>query len=161
MSVTVINQILFIWCICNPDEFESTLWKKGKDNKQFLKRIFLLSRKDFTLKYFMKEDVSSFFVHFWSYLIHNVLWVYLGYSQLSFCFQSFKIILSLRLPKMSSAWRTWMQFSSQRSLVTLTVCRSPMCRTNVPGICLFTMRTDRWTHLFISFISRLNLIRVY
>lgn len=38
------------------DEFESTLWKKGKDNKQFLKRIFLLSRKDFTLKYFMKED---------------------------------------------------------------------------------------------------------
>ncbi|XP_042283321.1 arf-GAP with dual PH domain-containing protein 2-like isoform X3 [Thunnus maccoyii] len=38
------------------DVFESTLWKKGKDNKQFLKRIFLLSRKDFTLRYFMKED---------------------------------------------------------------------------------------------------------
>ncbi|XP_029019067.1 arf-GAP with dual PH domain-containing protein 2 [Betta splendens] len=38
------------------DPFESTLWKKGKDNKQFLKRIFLLSRKDFTLKYFIKED---------------------------------------------------------------------------------------------------------
>uniref|UniRef100_A0A8C4DX28 ArfGAP with dual PH domains 2 n=1 Tax=Dicentrarchus labrax TaxID=13489 RepID=A0A8C4DX28_DICLA len=34
----------------------STLWKKGKDNKQFLKRIFLLSRKDFTLRYFIKED---------------------------------------------------------------------------------------------------------
>ncbi|XP_068583051.1 arf-GAP with dual PH domain-containing protein 2-like isoform X1 [Cebidichthys violaceus] len=40
------------------DQFESTLWKKGKDNKQFLKRIFLLSRKDFTLRYFIKEDVS-------------------------------------------------------------------------------------------------------
>ncbi|TNN70986.1 Arf-GAP with dual PH domain-containing protein 2 [Liparis tanakae] len=39
-----------------PDQFESTLWKKGKDNKQFLKRIFLLSRKDFTLRYFIKED---------------------------------------------------------------------------------------------------------
>ncbi|XP_056264828.1 arf-GAP with dual PH domain-containing protein 2-like [Pseudoliparis swirei] len=38
------------------DQFESTLWKKGKDNKQFLKRIFLLSRKDFTLRYFIKED---------------------------------------------------------------------------------------------------------
>ncbi|XP_035515357.1 arf-GAP with dual PH domain-containing protein 2-like [Morone saxatilis] len=38
------------------DLFESTLWKKGKDNKQFLKRIFLLSRKDFTLRYFIKED---------------------------------------------------------------------------------------------------------
>ncbi|TKS67996.1 Arf-GAP with dual PH domain-containing protein 1 [Collichthys lucidus] len=41
------------------DLFESTLWKKGKDNKQFLKRIFLLSRKDFTLRYFIKEDVST------------------------------------------------------------------------------------------------------
>ncbi|XP_070683698.1 arf-GAP with dual PH domain-containing protein 2-like [Pempheris klunzingeri] len=40
----------------NSDPFESTLWKKGKDNKQFLKRIFLLSRKDFTLRYFIKED---------------------------------------------------------------------------------------------------------
>ncbi|XP_078136760.1 arf-GAP with dual PH domain-containing protein 2-like isoform X1 [Sander vitreus] len=38
------------------DLFESTLWKKGKDNKQFLKRIFLLSQKDFTLRYFIKED---------------------------------------------------------------------------------------------------------
>uniref|UniRef100_A0A8C6P6T1 ArfGAP with dual PH domains 2 n=1 Tax=Nothobranchius furzeri TaxID=105023 RepID=A0A8C6P6T1_NOTFU len=36
--------------------FEVVLWKKGKDNKQFLKRIFLLSQKDFTLRYFIKED---------------------------------------------------------------------------------------------------------
>ncbi|CAJ1053582.1 arf-GAP with dual PH domain-containing protein 2-like isoform X1 [Xyrichtys novacula] len=36
--------------------FEATLWKKGKDNKQFLKRIFQLSPKDFTLKYFIKEE---------------------------------------------------------------------------------------------------------
>lgn len=35
-----------------------TLWKKGKDNKQFLKRRFLLSRTDFTLRYFIKGDVS-------------------------------------------------------------------------------------------------------
>ncbi|XP_035021988.1 arf-GAP with dual PH domain-containing protein 2 isoform X3 [Hippoglossus stenolepis] len=38
------------------DLFESTLMKKGKDNKQFLKRNFLLSQKDFTLRYFTKED---------------------------------------------------------------------------------------------------------
>ncbi|XP_068177454.1 arf-GAP with dual PH domain-containing protein 2-like [Antennarius striatus] len=38
------------------DVFQSTLWKKGKDNKQFLKRIFQLSQKDFTLKYFTNED---------------------------------------------------------------------------------------------------------
>ncbi|KAM4751375.1 arf-GAP with dual PH domain-containing protein 1-like isoform 2-T2 [Anableps anableps] len=38
------------------DFFESTLWKKGRDNKQYLKRIFLLSQKDFTLRYFTKED---------------------------------------------------------------------------------------------------------
>nr|XP_040042123.1 arf-GAP with dual PH domain-containing protein 2-like [Gasterosteus aculeatus aculeatus] len=38
------------------DQFESTLWKKGKNKKQFLKRIFLLSRRDFTLRYFIKDD---------------------------------------------------------------------------------------------------------
>uniref|UniRef100_A0A3B4A4Z4 PH domain-containing protein n=1 Tax=Periophthalmus magnuspinnatus TaxID=409849 RepID=A0A3B4A4Z4_9GOBI len=36
--------------------FEIVLWKKGKKNKQFLKRSFLLSQKDFTLRYFVKED---------------------------------------------------------------------------------------------------------
>ncbi|XP_062287073.1 arf-GAP with dual PH domain-containing protein 2-like isoform X3 [Scomber scombrus] len=41
------------------DLFESTLWKKGKDNRQFLKRIFSLSKKDFTLKYFIKEDSKT------------------------------------------------------------------------------------------------------
>lgn len=46
----------------NPDQFVSTLWKKGKDNKQFLKRTFLLSRKDFTLRYYIKEDVSCSFI---------------------------------------------------------------------------------------------------
>ncbi|KAJ0032975.1 hypothetical protein NQD34_000082 [Periophthalmus magnuspinnatus] len=38
------------------DPFEIVLWKKGKKNKQFLKRSFLLSQKDFTLRYFVKED---------------------------------------------------------------------------------------------------------
>lgn len=55
------SSISFIY-LCDvfiSDLFESTLWKKGKDNKQFLKRIFLLSRKDFTLRYFIKEDVST------------------------------------------------------------------------------------------------------
>ncbi|XP_059195615.1 arf-GAP with dual PH domain-containing protein 2-like [Centropristis striata] len=47
------NNYLQAYC---SDQFESILWKKGKDNKQFLKRVFLLSRKDFTLKYFTKED---------------------------------------------------------------------------------------------------------
>uniref|UniRef100_A0A3B4EY39 ArfGAP with dual PH domains 2 n=1 Tax=Pundamilia nyererei TaxID=303518 RepID=A0A3B4EY39_9CICH len=36
--------------------FEATLWKKGKDSKQFFKSTFLLSQKDFTLRYFIKED---------------------------------------------------------------------------------------------------------
>ncbi|CAL8332995.1 unnamed protein product [Merluccius merluccius] len=35
---------------------ESTLWKKGKVKKSFLKRTFLLSRKEFTLRYFVRED---------------------------------------------------------------------------------------------------------
>ncbi|XP_019939910.2 arf-GAP with dual PH domain-containing protein 2-like isoform X1 [Paralichthys olivaceus] len=41
------------------DLFESALWKKGKDSKQFLKRFFLLSQKDFTLRYFIKEDSKA------------------------------------------------------------------------------------------------------
>uniref|UniRef100_I3KNW6 ArfGAP with dual PH domains 2 n=1 Tax=Oreochromis niloticus TaxID=8128 RepID=I3KNW6_ORENI len=39
-----------------PKLFEATLWKKGKESKQFLKSTFLLSQKDFTLRYFIKED---------------------------------------------------------------------------------------------------------
>ncbi|XP_051940077.1 arf-GAP with dual PH domain-containing protein 2-like isoform X1 [Hippocampus zosterae] len=38
------------------DTIEETLWKKGKDNRHFLKRIFLLSHKDFTLRYFTKQN---------------------------------------------------------------------------------------------------------
>lgn len=47
--------------VSTPDVFESTLWKKGRDNKQFLRRIFVLSQMDFTLRYFTKEDVSYFY----------------------------------------------------------------------------------------------------
>ncbi|KAJ8363502.1 hypothetical protein SKAU_G00123330 [Synaphobranchus kaupii] len=39
--------------------YEGTLWKKGKDNKQFLKRRFILSERDFTLKYFTRDDESK------------------------------------------------------------------------------------------------------
>ncbi|XP_066530752.1 arf-GAP with dual PH domain-containing protein 2 isoform X2 [Hoplias malabaricus] len=38
--------------------YEGVLWKKGKDNGQFLKRKFVLSEQDFTLKYY-KEDESK------------------------------------------------------------------------------------------------------
>nr|XP_057939429.1 arf-GAP with dual PH domain-containing protein 2-like isoform X2 [Doryrhamphus excisus] len=38
------------------DTSEVILWKKGKDNKHFFKRVFLLSRNDFTLRYFTKEE---------------------------------------------------------------------------------------------------------
>ncbi|XP_069050763.1 arf-GAP with dual PH domain-containing protein 1 isoform X3 [Lepisosteus oculatus] len=36
--------------------YEGVLWKKGKDNGQFLKRKFILSESDFTLKYYTKEE---------------------------------------------------------------------------------------------------------
>ncbi|KAJ8001924.1 hypothetical protein DPEC_G00174460 [Dallia pectoralis] len=36
--------------------YEGILWKRGKDNKQFLKRRFVLSKTDFTLSYFTKGD---------------------------------------------------------------------------------------------------------
>ncbi|XP_051570929.1 arf-GAP with dual PH domain-containing protein 2-like isoform X2 [Myxocyprinus asiaticus] len=40
------------------DVYEGMLWKKGKDNGQFLERKFVLSVHDFTLKYY-KEDESK------------------------------------------------------------------------------------------------------
>ncbi|KAG7281660.1 hypothetical protein CRUP_019172, partial [Coryphaenoides rupestris] len=40
----------------NSDVLEAILWKKGKNKKAFLKRSFLLSRTEFTLRYFVRED---------------------------------------------------------------------------------------------------------
>ena len=37
---------------------EGYLWKRGKDDKKFQKRRFVLSETDNTLKYYNKEDVS-------------------------------------------------------------------------------------------------------
>ncbi|XP_034395400.1 arf-GAP with dual PH domain-containing protein 2 isoform X2 [Cyclopterus lumpus] len=39
--------------------YEGVLWKKGKENTQFLKRKFVLSERDFTLTYYNKEDESK------------------------------------------------------------------------------------------------------
>ncbi|XP_026181863.1 arf-GAP with dual PH domain-containing protein 2 isoform X1 [Mastacembelus armatus] len=39
--------------------YEGILWKKGKDNMQFLKRKFVLSDREFTLTYYNKEDESK------------------------------------------------------------------------------------------------------
>ncbi|XP_037647242.1 arf-GAP with dual PH domain-containing protein 2 isoform X2 [Sebastes umbrosus] len=39
--------------------YEGMLWKKGKENTQFLKRKFVLSERDFTLTYYNKENESK------------------------------------------------------------------------------------------------------
>ncbi|KAK2833564.1 hypothetical protein Q5P01_017453 [Channa striata] len=39
--------------------YEGMLWKKGKENTQFLKRKFVLSDREFTLTYYNKEDESK------------------------------------------------------------------------------------------------------
>ncbi|XP_056263200.1 arf-GAP with dual PH domain-containing protein 1 isoform X2 [Pseudoliparis swirei] len=39
--------------------YEGELWKKGKENTQFLKRKFVLSERDFTLTYYNKKDESK------------------------------------------------------------------------------------------------------
>ncbi|CAL8350997.1 unnamed protein product [Boreogadus saida] len=40
----------------NSDILEAALWKKGKNKKAFLKRTFLLCQREFTLRYFVRED---------------------------------------------------------------------------------------------------------
>ncbi|KAF3700271.1 Arf-GAP with dual PH domain-containing protein 2 Centaurin-alpha-2 [Channa argus] len=42
-----------------PGFYEGMLWKKGKENTQFLKRKFVLSDREFTLTYYNKEDESK------------------------------------------------------------------------------------------------------
>lgn len=39
--------------------YEGMLWKKGKENTQFLKRKFVLSEREFTLTYYNKENESK------------------------------------------------------------------------------------------------------
>ncbi|XP_046899537.1 arf-GAP with dual PH domain-containing protein 2-like [Hypomesus transpacificus] len=39
--------------------YEGTLWKKSNDNKQFVRRRFLLSQKDLSLRYFVNEDSKT------------------------------------------------------------------------------------------------------
>lgn len=38
---------------------EGLLWKRGRDNGQFLSRKFVLSEREGALKYFNKNDVSK------------------------------------------------------------------------------------------------------
>lgn len=85
------NCSLFLALVSYPDLFEVTLWKKGKDNKQFFKRRFLLSRKDFTLRYFVKGDVSCA-----SHMLRITLWLSLTFENRS------AIQPSPRFPKLSS-----------------------------------------------------------
>lgn len=42
---------------------EGLLWKRGRDNGQFLCRKFVLSEREGALKYFNKNDVSIFIMH--------------------------------------------------------------------------------------------------
>lgn len=125
-----------------PDQFESTLWKKGKDNKNFLRRVFLLSRNDFTLRYLVKGDVSCPFA---AVSYKGFFWCALYGTKVSF--STSLTNPSLRLPKLSSPWRTWMRFSNQRRSAILMGCRSHTCRGSEWGICLFITKTDRWAHL--------------
>ncbi|XP_028306990.1 arf-GAP with dual PH domain-containing protein 2-like isoform X1 [Gouania willdenowi] len=41
------------------DQYESVLWKKGKNNKQYQRTIFLLSKTNFTLSYYIKDDCKG------------------------------------------------------------------------------------------------------
>lgn len=51
-----------VWIISSkthPGFYEGMLWKKSKENGQFLKRKFVLAEREFTLSYYNREDVRS------------------------------------------------------------------------------------------------------
>ncbi|KAJ8357606.1 hypothetical protein SKAU_G00204000 [Synaphobranchus kaupii] len=45
--------------VYNSGLYEGSLWKKGRDNGHFLKRRFVLSERDFTLRYFTSDTPSK------------------------------------------------------------------------------------------------------
>lgn len=45
-------------CFSSPGYREGLLWKRGRDNGQFLSRKFVLTEREGALKYFNKNDVS-------------------------------------------------------------------------------------------------------
>ena len=45
--------------VFHPGYREGFLWKRGRDNGQFLSRKFILSEREGALKYFNKQDVSQ------------------------------------------------------------------------------------------------------
>ncbi len=52
----------FFFSLC-PGYREGFLWKRGRDNGQFLSRKFILSEREGALKYFNKQDVSKMIQH--------------------------------------------------------------------------------------------------
>lgn len=60
LTINNINLSTKLFCLAL-GVYEGMLWKKGKDNGQFLERKFVLSVCDFTLKYY-KEDVRKDFL---------------------------------------------------------------------------------------------------
>ena len=52
---------------------EGFLWKRGRDNGQYLSRKFILTEREGVLKYFNKHDVSALFM-FISLQISLLVW---------------------------------------------------------------------------------------
>jgi len=50
---------VFFLLFCLSGYREGFLWKRGRDNGQFLSRKFVLSEREGALKYFNKQDVSK------------------------------------------------------------------------------------------------------
>lgn len=111
---------------------EGFLWKRGRDNGQYLSRRFILSEREGVLKYFNKHDVSLRTFH--------RLWVKLASSAahvFTFC----------RPESLKRWWRSvpWTQHSSHPRSAPPTGCRSPTWRTTARGTSLFITRKERWS----------------
>lgn len=61
---------------------EGFLWKRGRDNGQFLSRKFILSEREGALKYFNKQDVSVIFQLRWMTFKGKIHWLFVSPSSL-------------------------------------------------------------------------------
>lgn len=128
----------------HPGLYEGMLWKKSKENGQYLKRKFVLAEREFTLSYYNKENVRSWHERpFFFTLVLKPSPSSAAKSILKLAYVSPRS-RNPKVLKRSSPLRTSTPCSSLRRWLILTGCRSPSRTTDPPGTSMFTTRAQRW-----------------
>ena len=143
-------QTTYIFLPLCPGYREGFLWKRGRDNGQFLSRKFILSEREGALKYFNKQDVSKTMqmilhcVYVERISLWPVLLINMGLLHRTIC--------CLHPPPSRPGIPKWwwksrlsMPPSNRPRSATPAACRSPTWKTTAQGTSLSTTVMLRYT----------------